>query len=142
MIFFTEISAMIYRNFYSEVGKLMYSIASIDGKVNRKEYEKLRDIVEKKLVPMESSTDSFGTDAAYYAEIEFDILQDEELDPQWCFDSFVNYVDTHKTAFDTKLKKMVMNLSKELSAVYHGTNKKEAALIHKLQMELNKIFPS
>ena len=79
---------MVFRRFYSEVGKLLYSIACIDGNVNRNEYEKLRDIVKQKLVPQEDNTDQFGTDAAYYAEIEFDILLEQMPNPVSCFNSF------------------------------------------------------
>jgi hypothetical protein len=131
---------MIYRRFYSEVGKLMYAVAAVDGKVQKKEYDKLREIVEKKLVPVEHSTDQFGTDNAYYAEIEFDILMDRDASSSTCFESFCNYVEAHKTAFDAHLKMMVVNLVKELAHVYRGTTSKEAALIKKLKRRLDEIF--
>ena len=133
---------MVYQRFYSEVGKLLYAIASADGSVQKKEYGKLRDIVEKKLVPEEQSTDQFGTDSAYYAEIEFDILMEQSADSTACFNSFCNYVEVHRTAFDKHLKIMVMNLAKELAHVYHGTNTKEAAMIKKLKKRLDEVFQS
>jgi uncharacterized tellurite resistance protein B-like protein len=48
---------MVYKRFYAEVGKLLYAIASADGRVDEKEYRLLRDIVRQKLVPMENNTD-------------------------------------------------------------------------------------
>src|SRR5690242_3814458 len=117
---------MVYRRFYSEVGKLLYAVAAADGAVHKKEYDKLREIVEKKLVPAEHSTDQFGTDSAYYAEIEFDILLDQAADSTSCFNSFCNYVEAHRTALDAHLKRMVMNLANELGRLYHGTNTKES----------------
>ena len=131
---------MIYRRFYSEVGKLLYAIAAVDGNVQKKEYEKLRDIVEKKLVPIEHSTDQFGTDNAYYAEIEFDILMDKGAGSKACFDSFCNYVEDHKTAFDQHLKTMVTTLTKELANAHRGTNGKESELIKKLREKMENIF--
>lgn len=131
---------MIFRRFYSEVGKLMYAVAAVDGKVQKKEYDKLREIVEKKLVPIERSTDQFGTDNAYYAEIEFDILMDRDASSASCFESFCSYVEAHKTAFDAHLKMMVTSLVKELAGVYRGTNSKEAQLIKKLKQRLSEIF--
>lgn len=131
---------MVYRRFYSEVGKLLYAVAAVDGTVQKKEYDKLRDIVEKKLVPEEHSTDQFGTDSAYYAEIEFDILMEQSADSVSCFNSFCNYVEAHRTAFDKHLKIMVLNLAKELAHVYHGINTKEAVMIKKLKKKLDEIF--
>jgi hypothetical protein len=131
---------MVYRRFYSEVGKLLYAIASANGLVNKQEYRKLRDIVEQKLVPAEHSTDQFGTDSAFYAEIEFDILLEQSADSTACFNSFCNYVEAHRTAFDAHLKAMTMNLTKELALVYHGNNAKEAEMIKTLKKRLDAIF--
>jgi len=132
---------MVFRKFYSEVGKLLYSISCIDGTVNRKEYEKLRDIVKKKLVPQEDNTDQFGTDAAYYAEIEFDILLDRMPNPISCFNSFCDYIAAHHTAFDKHHKEMMIEMARDIAQVYRGTNSKEAELIKKLKKRLNEIFP-
>ena len=131
---------MVYRRFYSEVGKLLYAVAAVDGTVQKKEYDKLRDIVEKKLVPEEHSTDQFGTDSAYYAEIEFDILMEQSADSKSCFNSFCNYIEDHRTAFDKHLKMMVVNLAKELAHVYRGTNTKEAEMIKNLKLRLEEVF--
>ena len=131
---------MVYRRFYSEVGKLLYAIAAANGIVNREEYKKLRDIVEKKLVPEEHSTDQFGTDSAYYAEIEFDILLEQSADSTACFNSFCNYVEAHRTAFDAHLQAMTLNLTKELAHVDQGTNAKETEMIKKLKKRLDTIF--
>lgn len=131
---------MVYRRFYSELGKLFYAVAAVDGNVQKKEYDRLREIVEKKLVPQESSTDAFGTDNAYYAEIEFDILMEQDADPQSCFHSFCNYVEEHKTAFDKNLKTMVKGLAQELSKASRGTSKKEKELIRALDKRMKEIF--
>lgn len=131
---------MEFRRFYSEVGKLLYAIAAADGRVDRKEYEKLRDIVKEKLVPQENSTDQFGTDAAYYAEIEFDILMDQTPSATSCFHSFCDYVEAHHTAFDNHHKDMVMEMVKEIAQVYHGIDTKEKELIKQLKKRLDAIF--
>ncbi len=131
---------MIYRKFYSEVGKLLYAIAAVDGNVQKKEYIQLRQLVEKKLVPMETSTDQFGTDSAYYAEIEFDILMDQQADPNLCFESFCSYIEAHKTAFDKNLKNVLLGLAAELAAAYRGRSAQEQAIIRKLKNRLAEIF--
>ncbi|MCS6917349.1 MAG: hypothetical protein RMK52_08805 [Chitinophagales bacterium] len=131
---------MVYRRFYSELGKLLYAIAAIDGNVQKKEYDRLREIVKKELVPMETSTDAFGTDSAYYTEIEFDILMDQSADPMNCFHSFCNYVEAHKTAFDKRLTSVVHNIAQELSKASRGSSKKEQELIHALDKRMKEIF--
>ncbi|MCS6990835.1 MAG: hypothetical protein NZL95_03140 [Chitinophagales bacterium] len=131
---------MQYRRFYSELGKLLYAIAAIDGNVQKKEYNRLREIVEKILVPQEPSTDAFGTDNAYYAEIEFDILMDQDASPEACFESFCSYVESHKTAFDKGLKNLVKSLAEALSKSDRGQSKKEQALIRKLDKRMKEIF--
>lgn len=131
---------MVFQRFYSEVGKLMYSIAYADGKVNKSEYNKLREIVKQKLVPREENTDQFGTDAAYYAEIEFDILMDQMPPPESCFNSFLNYVKEHHSAFDQLHKTMVMEFLKEIASVYQGSHPKETELLKKLKKQLTAIF--
>lgn len=131
---------MHYKRFYSELGKLLYAVAEIDGTISQKEKKSLQDIIKKELVPSETHTDEFGTDVAYYAEIEFDFLADKKIhDTEWAFDSFIDYVDEHRTAFDEKMKKVSLKLVKKLAAAYQGTNNKEKALIEKLKQKLDEI---
>ena len=130
---------MVYKKFYAEVGKLLYAIASADGRVDEKEYRMLRDLVRKKLVPMEESTDVFGTDAAYYAEMEFDVLYDQIADAEPAFDSFIDYVEANYQAFDKHLKDVCKQLSSEIGHAYYGMNKKESAMLKELKREMHKV---
>ena len=130
---------MIYREFYSELGKLLYAIADIDGFISKKEKRKLLEIVKKELVPVEMLKDEFGTDIAYYSEMEFDFLDGEIGDPESAFESFIDFVEEHHTAFDKKMKNVCMRIAKELAFEYRATNKKEKILIEKLKEKLDKI---
>ena len=130
---------MIYKEFYSELGKLLYAVADIDGVINQKEKQAMKDIVRKELVPAENHTDAFGTDAAYYTEMEFDFLDEEIGDAEAAFESFIAFVEEHHTAFDEGMKKIALHIVKELASAYRGTNKKEKALIEKLKKNLENI---
>lgn len=130
---------MIYKKFYAEVGKLLYAIASADGKVDEKEYKMLRNMVRNKLVPMESDMDVFGTDAAYYAEIEFDFLNEQMADPEPAFNSFIDYVEAYHQSFDSHLKEVCFRLSKEIAHAYYGINKKESSMLKVLKKEMDKL---
>lgn len=130
---------MIYREFYSEIGKLLYAVADIDGVITQQEKKKLQDIVKKELAPAEKRQDAFGTDAAYYAEIEFDFLEEQFADVETAFESFIDFVEEHHTAFDKKMKKVCLHIANELANAYHGTNKKEKLLFEKLKQKLEHI---
>jgi uncharacterized tellurite resistance protein B-like protein len=131
---------MLYTEFYSELGKLLYAVADIDGVVTQKEKKALHDIIRKQLVPSEAHADSFGTNAAYYAEAEFDFVDEQITDSETAFNSFIDYVEEHHTAFDEKMKKVCLHVANEIASAYKGKNKNETALIHKLRRKLDKLF--
>lgn len=130
---------MEYKEFYSELGKLLYAVADIDHVITEKEKKTLLNIVRNELVPKEVHKDVFGTDAAYYAEMEFDILDDEIADSEPAFNSFIDFIDDHHTAIDERMKKIALHIANEIARAYRGTNKKEKALIDKLRNKLKKI---
>ena len=102
---------MLYKDFYSELGKLLYAVADIDGVITQSEKKVLHEIVRKELVPAEKHKDEFGTDAAYYAEIEFEYLDEEIGDADAAFNSFIDFVEEHHTAFDAKMKKVCLHVA-------------------------------
>lgn len=130
---------MKYKDFYSELGKLLYAVADIDHVITQKEKKALYDIVKNELVPSERHTDQFNTDVAFYTEMEFDFLDESIGDTEAAFNSFIDFVEDHHTAFDERMKKVSLHVAKELAQAYHGTNKKEKVLIDKLKEKLNKI---
>ena len=130
---------MIYREFYSELGKLLYAVADIDGMISKAEKKKLQEIVEKELAPMEKRKDKFGTNVSSYSETEFEILDEEIGDAEAAFESFINFTEEHRTAFDAKLKMVCLRVAKELAAAYQGTNKKEKELIGRLKKTLDSL---
>lgn len=130
---------MKYKDFYSELGKLLYAVADIDHVITQKEKKALYDIVKNELVPSERHTDQFNTDVAFYTEMEFDFLDESIADTEAAFNSFIDFVEDHHTAFDERMKKTSLHVVKELAQAYHGTNKKEKVLIDELKEKLNKI---
>lgn len=130
---------MRYKKFYSELGKLLYAIANIDGKIAPAERKKLHEMVNKELVPFEKHTDEHGTDAAFYTEIEFDFLDEHLNDPNAAFESFLQYIDDHHSAIDTHLVQVTRKVASALADVYHHTNKKEKLLLNRLDIKLNEL---
>ena len=129
---------MIYKNFYSEVGKLLYALAKADGSIAPEEIKAIHKLVLEDLVPLESSTDEFGTDSAFYVEMEFDYLNENFYDSEVAFNSFVDYMEDHYTAFDDKLKEVVFKVAETLTNSFHETNIKDHYMIIKLKEVLNQ----
>ncbi len=124
---------MIYKNFYSEVGKLLYALAKTDGSISKKEIKAIHKLVLKDLVPLENSTDEFGTDSAFYVEMEFDFLNENFYDPDVAFNSFISYVENHYTAFDSHVKEVVLNVAETLIKSFHETNIQDHNYLIKLR---------
>jgi len=130
---------MFYRQYYSELGKLLYSIANVDGVISEKEKKTLKELVRKELAPSEKHTDKFGTDAAYYTEIEFDILEDTDSDSEAAFDSFITFLENHHTAVDGHMREATLKITKQLANIYHKPSKKGGELIKKLEKVLKAL---
>lgn len=130
---------MNHKEFYSELGKLLYSVIDNDGVVSKSEKDRLKTIVKKQLVPLEHHVDAYGTNIAFYSEMEFDVLEEELPDIEATFNSFMDFVEEHQLEFDDSMKKVSLIIVKELSNVYLGTNKLERKLIDQLTKKLNKI---
>lgn len=128
---------MLYKQFYSELGKLLYAIADIDGIISKKEKEKLKELVREKLIPAEKHKDEFGTFAAYYTEFEFDVMEEAIIEPQAAFESFINFIDDHQTAIDKELITVTRKVAETLAEAYYLTSKKEKQLLTVLNAKLD-----
>ena len=130
---------MNHKEFYSELGKFLYAVIDNDGIVSRSEKERLKSIVKKQLVPLEHHMDAYGTNIAFYSEMEFDVLEEALPDIESTFSSFMEFIEEHQLEFDDTMKKVSLIIAKELSNVYLGTGKRERTLIDQLTKRLNKI---
>lgn len=132
---------MLYKEFYAELGKLLYAVADVNGVITQREKRTIKDIVKKELVPKEKHKDEFGTDAAFYAEFEFDVLDELYLDPEEALRSFIGFVEEHHTAFDRRMINACIRLAEKLAFAYRSShnNYKEKSLIDKLKKRLHAI---
>ena len=130
---------MEYKEFYAELGKLVYALVKANGKVSLKEEKLLHKMVIEELVPNEAHMDEFGTDAAYYVEMEFEFLKENFADPMDSFNSFIDYVTDHHTAMNEYLTNITINLATRISEGYYGINRYEKEMLIKLKDKLNKI---
>lgn len=125
-----------YKKFYSELGKLLYAMADIDHVISPAEKKALQKMVRDELVPAEKNTDEFGTDAAFYAEIEFDYLDETITGSDVALESFLNYVEEHQHLIDQRMRNLCYRLVERLADAYYGKNKKENELLQVLKAKL------
>lgn len=124
--------------FYQNVAKLFYAIAAADKVVREEEFNKLKEIVKLKWLPVDETEDEFHTDAAYQLEIVFDWMASKERDATKCFNEFIEYKDDHKYFFTEEIKRLILKTANEIAAAFHGKNKSELILLAKLDLSFKQ----
>ena len=130
---------MKYNRFYSEVGKLLYSISNIDGKINLNEKLALHAIVENEFITKINEKDQFGTLVGYYPEIEFEFLEEELVDPADALDSFIDYINEHHTALKKNELEICRKVIHQVANSSRGIKKKEKLLLNKVDSAIERI---
>lgn len=125
-----------YKRFYAELGKLLYAVCDIDKIITPEEKREFQKIVRQELVPNEQNTDQYGTSAASYAEMEFDVLDDQIMDSKTALDSFLDYIDDHRRLLDERMRKTCIILAQQLADAYAGRSKKEQQLLLQIKGKL------
>ncbi len=129
-------TAHFYKKLYKNIGVLLYAIAKADGQIQDKEIKTIHRIVVEDLVPLEESVDNFGTDAAFFAEFEFEILQDRNIRAQKAFDRFIAFAKENQKNLSPELRALIVKSVEKVAAAYRGTNKAESEMIESLKKHL------
>lgn len=127
---------MDHKRFYKELGKLLYAVAPADGKVHPNEVAKFRQLIRDEVVPVESSRDQFGTDNAYYAEFEFEMLSDRDFPAADAYHPFTQYLQEYNGKIDAEMKKLCLHAAVKVAEATHGINKKESTYLTDLKLQL------
>ena len=129
-------SDMDYREFYTELGKLLYAIADADGVISPQERKSLDELISTRLAHREIHTDEFGTNDAWYAMFEFEVAEDQAMTADEAFQSFSEYLDSRKDEVDEETLSLCLTLADRLAESYHHTNKREKELLRQLKEKL------
>jgi len=129
---------MNHQLLYKELGRLLYAVAAVDGRVQPAEVRKLHEVVQAVLVPLEPATDKYGTDQAWITEFEFDVLAEQGADAQGEFDSFIAYISQHRKELTPDLKETILRMAEAVAMAFHGVDRKEQALLNLLARELDR----
>jgi uncharacterized tellurite resistance protein B-like protein len=130
---------MDIKMFYAELGKLLYAIADIDGVITPQERKELHELIASRLTQREIHTDEYGTNDAWYAEFEFDVAEEQGLDPEDAFNSFAEFVDEHGKHFDERMREICLLLADRLAGSYHHINQREKQLLQRLKEVLSSV---
>jgi uncharacterized tellurite resistance protein B-like protein len=127
---------MDYRVFYAELGKLLYAVADADGIISPREKQQMYDMIRSRLTHREIHTDEFGTNDAWYAMFEFEVAEEQAMDPDEAFQSFSDFLDERGGEMDEDTRVLCLTLADRLAESYRHTNRKEEDLIRKLREKL------
>lgn len=119
--------------FYQQLGKLFYSVASVDKTVRKEEIAQLNEIVKKEWLPIENSFSEFGDDAAYQIEIVFDWLVETRWNIGKILPDFESFKKEHPSLFSPQINDLILKTAKAITNSFSGKNKSESVLIEKLR---------
>lgn len=122
-----------YQRIYEHAGYLFYAIAAADGTVKDAEVAVFKDLVNKEWLPLEDSTDEFGTDSAHYIFISFDNFLDRGVPAEEAFASFKNYFNDHNAAFTAPIRKKISTTAAAIASAFGGKNKAESNYMTELK---------
>lgn len=125
-----------YKQFYKELGHLLYAVAYSDGKVHREEVDALREFVLKELAPFEPTSDSSGMNLAFYTQFEFEDIAEKHAPASIVFWSFMQYLKTNASFINEHLKTSIIDAVEKVAKAYEKTNKQELDMIDLLNKEI------
>ena len=123
-------------HFYQQLGKLFYSVASVDKTVRKEEIAQLDEIVKKEWLPLENNQNEFGDDAAYQIEIVFDYLVENDWKIGKIIPDLEDFKKEHPSLFTPQVNDLILKTAKEITNSFSGKNKSESVIMEKLRAVL------
>lgn len=128
------------KQYYKELGKLVYAVAAADGAVQSEEKEKLHQFVLKEMAYHEHSVDSSGMNQAFYVDFEFDTTEEKHPPANEIIKSYIRFVHTNYEPSDKELIKNSLKLLEAVALAYSKKNEKN--IIDAIRQEMSDISKS
>ncbi|WP_317897602.1 hypothetical protein [Aurantibacillus circumpalustris] len=119
------------KQYYKELGKLLYAIAIADGVIQPEEREKLHQLVMKELAHHEKTYDSSGMNQAFYVDFEFEKLEKEEPKLNGTVKEFNHFVEKNLQVGDKELIDLSLKLMENVANAY--SKKREKSIIEQVK---------
>ncbi|HWY37428.1 MAG TPA: hypothetical protein VNY73_02645 [Bacteroidia bacterium] len=125
------------KQYYKELGKLVYAIAIVDGSIQPEEVKVLHDFVGKELADHEPTSDSSGMNKAFYVDFEFDTSVEEHLNSREAITSYIRFVHSNYEPTDKALIQRSVKLLEKVAFAYNKQNEKN--IIEQVKDEISEI---
>lgn len=113
------------KQYYKELGKLLYAVAMADGIVQPEEADKLHEFVLKELAHYEKTSDSSGMNQAFYVDFEFDDQLQKHRPLNGAVNTFKEYVEQNLEPGDETLMDRSINLVETVAYAYSKKREKQ-----------------
>ncbi|MBK7666860.1 MAG: hypothetical protein IPJ32_05590 [Sphingobacteriaceae bacterium] len=125
------------KQYYKELGKLVYAVAAADGVIQAEEREQLHRFVLKEMASHEQSVDSSGMNQAFYVDFEFDATEEKHPSGEEVIKSYTRFVHGNYEPNDGPLIANSLKLLEAVALAY--TKKNEKTIIENVRHEMSEI---
>lgn len=125
------------KQYYRELGKLVYAVSIADGIIQEEERSKLKELVLKEMAGNEPSSDSSGMNQAFYVDFEFENSADKHLDLVEALTSYSRFIQVNSEANDKMLLDRSVNLLESVANAY--TREREKNIIEHVKNKIQEI---
>lgn len=126
------------KQFYKELGRLLYSVAMADGKVQEEEIKMLHKLISG-LAFSEATSDSSGMNHAFYAEFEFEKYVKDNVKIKEACDSFINFLNSNVADLDPILISKSVDAIEKIADAFNKVSEEEREVINKVKKEILEI---
>jgi DNA-directed RNA polymerase sigma subunit (sigma70/sigma32) len=106
------------KQYYKELGKLVYAIALADGIIQEEERHELHHFVLTQLAHYEKTYDSSGMNKAFYVDFEFEEAIKRHMISDDAIKSYTKFMESHFEDGDQKLIERSMKLLESVANAY------------------------
>lgn len=126
------------KQYYKELGKLVYDVAIADGVVQNEERDKLHQFVLKALANNEHTYDSSGMNQAFYVDFEFEESERNNINLNGSIASFSKFIQQNYEPNDKQLIDRSVKLLEVVATAY--SKNKEKNIIEAFKNRLKALF--
>lgn len=125
------------KQYYKELGKLVYAVAVADGSIQQEEIDTLHSCVARELAQHEAHNDSSGMNYAFYTDFEFEEIAEKKADVEDCIESYIRFIQANFEHGDEPLIHRSMKLLEHVARAYLKQNEKQ--IITLVRSRLNRL---
>lgn len=126
------------KQYYKELGRLVYAIAIADGFVQEEEKYNLHQFVLKELAHHEKTHDSSGMNQAFYVDFEFDSYVNNHPELNGAAKSFSKFVEESIEPGDSALLERSIALMENVANAY--SKRKEKTIIDQVKFKTDNLL--